>query len=35
VVMHRGAYERIIWRSMLVTTKTSELFDQLLLIANG
>ena len=33
VVMHTGAYERIIWRSMLVTMKTSELFDQLLMIA--
>jgi len=37
VVMHTGGYERIIWRhnAMLVTMKTSELFDQLLVIANG
>ena len=26
--MHTDGHERIIWRSMLVTTKTSELFGQ-------
>jgi hypothetical protein len=35
VVMHTGGYERIIWQhnTMLVTMKTSELFDQFLMIA--
>jgi hypothetical protein len=37
VVKHRDGCERIIWQhnTMLVTMKTSELFDQFPMIANG